>query len=30
RSSIAQLRSGKAITKELTINEHEIETTQQD
>lgn len=30
RSSIAQLRSGKAITKELTINEHEIEATQQD
>lgn len=29
RSSIAQLRSGKAITKELTFNEYEIETTKQ-
>jgi antitoxin YefM len=30
RSSISQLRAGKAFTKELTIDEHEIETTQQD
>lgn len=30
RSSIDQLRAGKAFTKELTIYEHEIETAQQD
>ncbi|MFJ4386467.1 type II toxin-antitoxin system Phd/YefM family antitoxin [Pseudomonas sp. NPDC089408] len=30
RASIAQLRSGQAVTKDVTVNEYEAQTTQQD
>ncbi|MHC2146426.1 type II toxin-antitoxin system Phd/YefM family antitoxin [Pseudomonas sp. 210_17 TE3656] len=30
RSSIAQLRSGQAVTKELTIDEHEAQSAEQE